>query len=39
METGSRPARALWIEMPSRLAYLHSYWSRPARALWIEIIL
>ena len=34
----SRPARALWIEMPKgyRL-YTEIAVSRPARALWIEI--
>ena len=34
----SRPARALWIEIPILPEMLIScFWSRPARALWIEI--
>ena len=34
----SRPARALWIEMPFDVKrILEADTSRPARALWIEI--
>ena len=34
---GSRPARALWIEIPSMVRASRRMSSRPARALWIEI--
>ena len=34
----SRPARALWIEIPGMNITICSRVSRPARALWIEIL-
>ena len=35
---GSRPARALWIEIAKLTNYrIEQLESRPARALWIEI--
>ena len=34
---GSRPARALWIEIPGNPKDWRVGKSRPARALWIEI--
>ena len=37
---GSRPARALWIEIAKLTNYrIEQLESRPARALWIEIFL
>ena len=33
----SRPARALWIEIPVLRKHRRKILSRPARALWIEI--
>ena len=36
---GSRPARALWIEMFFLIEFKDFEKSRPARALWIEITL
>ena len=37
---GSRPARALWIEIGICIYnYRESIGSRPARALWIEIVI
>ena len=34
----SRPARALWIEIPNKGEVWGRIESRPARALWIEIV-
>ena len=33
----SRPARALWIEIPPPISPASTLQSRPARALWIEM--
>ena len=39
MAAGSRPARALWIEIPLKAKTKAEHkMSRPARALWIEIL-
>ena len=37
MYAGSRPARALWIEILLMQTCYRRFRSRPARALWIEI--